>query len=75
MRCAEVRQTRYFRPSEVDHLRGDASKARAQLGWSPKVSFTELVRMMVEHDLDLARRERTLTDSGYGVTSSDAAAR
>jgi len=43
---------RYFRPSEVDELRGDASKARRVLGWQPKVSFKQLVRMMVEADLE-----------------------
>jgi GDPmannose 4,6-dehydratase len=59
---------RYFRPSEVDHLQGDASKAQARLGWRPRVSFTELVQMMVDHDEDLAQRERTLSDSGYLVT-------
>ncbi|MEX0874647.1 MAG: GDP-mannose 4,6-dehydratase [Actinomycetota bacterium] len=42
---------RHFRPAEVDHLVGDASKARAKLGWEPKVGFTELVHMMVEADL------------------------
>jgi GDPmannose 4,6-dehydratase len=42
---------RYFRPSEVDELRGDMSKARRQLGWEPKVRFAELARMMVEADL------------------------
>ncbi len=57
---------RYLRPSEVDHLEGDSSKARAQLGWAPKVGFTELVRMMVDHDWEEARRERTLLDSGRG---------
>ncbi len=44
----------FMRPAEVDILRGDASKARKQLGWSPRVPFEELVRMMVEHDLKLA---------------------
>lgn len=48
---------RYHRPSEVDILCGDAAKARRILGWEPRVSFTGLVRMMVEADLDLARRE------------------
>jgi GDPmannose 4,6-dehydratase len=43
---------KYFRPSEVDCLVGDAAKARAALGWAPKVSFHELVRIMVEHDLE-----------------------
>jgi len=42
---------RYFRPSEVDELQGDATKAREKLGWAPKVSFKELVRMMVDADL------------------------
>jgi GDPmannose 4,6-dehydratase len=60
---------RYFRPSEVNHLQGDASKARARLGWAPKVSFKELVQMMVDQDGDLARRERTLADSGYQVAT------
>ena len=48
---------RYFRPAEVDLLIGDASKARRKLGWEPKISFKELVRMMVDADLaDLKKR-------------------
>ncbi len=48
----------YFRPSEVDHLKGDATKAHAILGWKPKTTFNELVKIMVEHDLsDLSIRE------------------
>jgi GDPmannose 4,6-dehydratase len=47
----------YFRPAEVDCLLGDATKAREKLGWRPKIGFKELVRIMVEHDLDLAQRE------------------
>ena len=66
---------RYFRPTEVDHLRGDASKARAKLGWTPKVSFTGLVRMMVDRDRELARRERTLSNAGYHVAQSSAEVR
>jgi len=42
---------RYYRPAEVDELQADASKARRMLGWEPKVSFAELVRMMVQHDI------------------------
>jgi GDPmannose 4,6-dehydratase len=42
---------RYFRPTEVDFLLGDASKARAKLGWNPKVKFEELVRLMVDADM------------------------
>ena len=48
---------RYIRPTEVDLLLGDYSKAKKTLGWKPKVSFKELVRLMVEADLELARRE------------------
>ena len=50
--------TKYTRPSEVDVLLGDASKARESLGWTPEVDFKGLVTMMVEHDLELARREK-----------------
>ena len=48
---------RYFRPAEVDELLGDASRARATLGWEPRVSFAELVKMMVDADLRLAEAE------------------
>lgn len=48
---------RYYRPAEVDLLLGDPSKARRVLGWEPKVSFKQLVRLMVDHDLELARLE------------------
>ena len=46
---------RYFRPAEVDLLLGDATKARTRLGWEPKVTFKELVRMMVDADIELVR--------------------
>src|SRR5207248_7890670 len=49
---------RYTRPSEVDVLHGDAGKARKVLGWEPEVDFPGLVKMMIEHDLELARREK-----------------
>jgi GDPmannose 4,6-dehydratase len=55
---------RYLRPTEVDLLQGDASKARNVLGWEPTVGFVELVEMMVASDLELATRERTLVDAG-----------
>ena len=48
---------RYFRPAEVDLLLGDASKARRKLGWEPKVSFDELVKLMTDYDLNLAKQE------------------
>jgi GDPmannose 4,6-dehydratase len=63
---------RYFRPAEVDHLRGDASKAAQVLGWRPRVAFDELVAMMAEHDLELARQERTLRDAGHNAVRGEA---
>ena len=48
---------RYERPAEVELLIGDPAKARRQLGWEPRVRFKELVRIMIEHDLELAKRE------------------
>ena len=48
---------RYYRPAEVDVLFGDASKARRVLGWEPTISFEDLVRLMVDHDLELATKE------------------
>jgi GDPmannose 4,6-dehydratase len=58
---------RYFRPTEVDSLCGDASKARRQLDWRPKINFPELVRRMVDHDLELARQEQTLLQAGHSL--------
>jgi GDPmannose 4,6-dehydratase len=58
---------RYFRPTEVDFLQGDASKAREMLGWHPEISFEELVRSMVERDLELARQEQTLLEAGHQI--------
>ena len=65
-RCVEL-DPRYLRPTEVDFLQGDSSKARAKLNWKPRVSFEELVRMMIEHDLELAKQERTLAEAGHKV--------
>ena len=56
---------RYFRPAEVDYLMADAAKASRKLGWRPKIDFRQLVEMMVDHDLELARGERMLTDAGH----------
>ena len=58
---------RYLRPTEVDALVGDASKAREVLGWKATTSFDDLVGMMVDRDLELASRERTLLDAGHRV--------
>jgi GDPmannose 4,6-dehydratase len=58
---------RYLRPTEVDHLRGDASKTRELLGWKPEIRFEELVRCMVEGDVELALQEQTLMRAGHRI--------
>ncbi len=58
---------RYFRPSEVDALLGDASKAKADLGWQPKISFAALVSEMVREDLALAERDELARRHGHKV--------
>ena len=58
---------KYFRPTEVDILLGDPTKAREKLGWQPKVGLEELARMMVEHDMEMAAREKTLVDAGHAM--------
>jgi len=58
---------RYFRPAEVDILIGDPSKAKAKLGWQPKVQLPELVKMMVDYDMELALREVHLKKGGYKI--------
>jgi len=58
---------RYFRPAEVDVLLGDPSKAKQKLGWKPKTNLDTLVAMMVETDLELAAREKTLRDAGHQI--------
>lgn len=60
---------RYYRPAEVDLLWGDPTKAKEKLGWVPKVSFEGLVDMMVDADLELAAREKTLTEAGFDVAA------
>jgi len=54
---------RYLRPTEVDLLRGDPSRARKVLGWEPKVGFEQLAAMMIDADLELARQEKLLIDN------------
>ncbi len=56
---------RYFRPTEVDTLLGDATKARTLLGWKPEISFDALVREMVESDLEDAKRDAAITHAGF----------
>ncbi|VAX13537.1 GDP-mannose 4,6-dehydratase [hydrothermal vent metagenome] len=56
---------RYFRPTEVETLLGDPTKAKQKLGWVPKISFEELVAEMVQHDLELARRDELCKNEGF----------
>ena len=65
----------YLRPAEADFLQGDPTKAMGRLGWRPKMSFGELVSVMVEHDLELAHQEKTLRDSGQIVVPRGSASR
>jgi GDPmannose 4,6-dehydratase len=58
---------RYFRPTEVDTLLGDASKARDRLGWTPRVSFEELVSEMVQTDLKEAQRDNLCQQEGFST--------
>ena len=60
---------RYFRPTEVEELLGDATKARERLGWRPRTTFEELVREMMASDLEEARRDRLCVESGYAVAN------
>ncbi|WP_354676993.1 GDP-mannose 4,6-dehydratase, partial [Cupriavidus plantarum] len=56
---------RYFRPAEVETLLGDPTKAREKLGWTPRTTFQELVREMVEADFNLARRDNLVQEAGF----------
>ena len=58
---------RYFRPAEVETLLGDASKARLQLGWSPKTDFRSLVEEMAVADLKAAERDALVSQHGYAT--------
>ena len=56
---------RYFRPTEVETLLGDPSKAKAKLGWQPKISFAKLVEDMIASDLDIAKRDALIARKGF----------
>jgi GDPmannose 4,6-dehydratase len=63
---------RYFRPAEVQTLLGDATKARQKLGWKPRTNFRELVREMVQSDLEAAERDKLIQESGYRIKNHHA---
>jgi GDPmannose 4,6-dehydratase len=63
--CIVAVDPRYFRPTEVETLLGDATKAREKLGWTPKITFAELVAEMVRNDLQSAERDELIEKHGY----------
>ena len=65
--CIVQVDTRYYRPTEVETLLGDATKAREKLGWVPKISFDELVKEMVREDLNQAERYDLIKSAGFKV--------
>ena len=69
-KCVVAVDPRYFRPTEVDTLLGDPTKAREKLGWTPKISFHELVTEMVREDLKLAQKTDLVKTHGYAVFES-----
>jgi len=58
---------RYFRPTEVETLLGDAAKAKIKLNWEPKISFKQLVAEMTLKDLELAEQEKLMETHGYNI--------
>jgi GDPmannose 4,6-dehydratase len=66
-KCIVQVEARYFRPTEVETLLGDPSKAKTKLGWSPKISFQELVQEMVREDFKSAERDELVKQHGFGV--------
>ena len=62
--------SRYFRPTEVEQLLGDASKARKKLGWKPKTSLNELISEMIQADSNEAKKEYLLKSKGFSIFSS-----
>ncbi len=64
---------RYFRPTEVDVLLGDAGKALNELGWKPRVGFDELIDIMIAADMEAAKKEKTLVEAGYSISDHQSA--
>lgn len=68
-KCIVSVDPRYFRPAEVETLLGDASKAKQKLGWTPKITFQELVTEMMQEDLKSAERDEVVKKHGYNTFS------
>ena len=66
-KCIVAVDPRYFRPTEVETLLGDPSKAKEKLGWTPRTTFAELVKEMVQEDLRLAERDELAKKHGFGT--------
>ena len=60
---------KYFRPNEVEYLLGDPSKAKNELNWKPSLKFDDLVKLMVEHDINEAQKELTLLKRKFDFTN------
>lgn len=69
-KCIVAVDPRYFRPAEVDTLLGDATKARTKLGWTPKISFDELVSEMVQEDFKSAERDELIKNHGFKIMNN-----
>jgi GDPmannose 4,6-dehydratase len=67
--CVVAIDPRYYRPTEVDLLIGDATKSRTKLGWEPKYNLSQLVDDMMDSDLRLMKKEKFLKDAGHEVLS------
>ena len=61
---------RYFRPTEVDELLGDSTKAKEKLNWEPQISLSQLISEMIEEDLKEAKKDAILKKKGYPIYSS-----
>ena len=59
--------SRYFRPSEVETLLGDPTKAKEKLGWEPKITLEAMVHEMMENDINIAKRDRLVKEHGFKV--------
>ncbi len=66
-RCVVAVDPHYFRPTEVETLLGDPTLARTRLGWKPRTTFQQLVAEMVQHDLDVAKRDALVRKAGYRI--------
>jgi GDPmannose 4,6-dehydratase len=66
-KCIVAVDPRYFRPTEVETLLGDATKAKTKLGWTPQTSFTDLVAEMVREDLKSAERDELVKKHGFAA--------